>query len=160
MSVKVDKSVWEKIKKELAKGQDLELSVGWFPEAVYPDGTQVAYISMLNEEGHVNGQNAVFPGAVTPARPFMRVGFKDVLKSKKYQNLFENSIERILEGKSTFRQEYTRLGPIAVNDMKGVIDEWTSPPNSPVTVEIKGFNDPLILTGHMRDSVDYKVEKE
>lgn len=160
MSVKVDKKVWENIKKDLRKGNDLELNIGFFPGAVYQDGTQVAYVAMLNEEGHINGPGAVFPGAITPARPFMRVGFKSVIQSKKYEKIFKDSIERILEGKSTFNSEYKIIGAVATKDLKDVIDDWMSPPNAPITVEIKGENNPLILSGHMRDSVDYKVEKE
>lgn len=160
MSVKVDTKVWEQIKKNLKQGKDLELSVGYFPEAVYPDGTQVAYIAMLNEEGHRNGPGAVFPDAYTPPRPFMRVGFKESMNSVVRKNWFRESLERIVRGESTFALEYEYSGRLLVKEMQEVIEAWTTPPNSPVTVEIKGFNDPLILTGHMKDSVDFRVEKE
>jgi hypothetical protein len=159
MSVQVDKKVWENIKKSLGKGSSLELKIGFFEDAVYPDGTQVALVAALNEDGHKNGPGAVFPDAYTPPRPFMRVGFKSAIKSSKYEKIFKTSIKRILEGESTFTSEYKRIGPTAVSDLKQVIDEWTTPPNSPATVDIKTFNDPLIDTGLMRDSVDFKVEK-
>ena len=34
---------------------------------------------------------------------------------------------------------------------------WSIPMNAPLTVELKGFNDPLIDTGKMLDSVEYRV---
>ena len=158
MSVKADYSVWNKIKKDLRKGKDLELNVGFFEDAVYPDGTQVAYVAFLNEEGHRNGPGAVFPDAYTPPRPFMRVGFQSYLKSNPM--IFKKSVERLLEGQSTFTQEYKLLGPKLVSELKEIIDDWTSPPNSPATVDIKGEDNPLILSERMRNSVDFRVEKE
>ena len=45
-----------------------------------------------------------------------------------------------------------------VNHMKSVIDEWTTPPNSAATIQRKGKDDPLVDTGKMRDSVEYRIQ--
>lgn len=37
------------------------------------------------------------------------------------------------------------------------IREWSTPPNAQLTVDIKGFNNPLIDEGIMMNSVDYEV---
>lgn len=149
-----DTKVWEKVKKDLLKQarQDLELRIGFFEESKYGDendNLQVAQVAQWNEEGSENN----------PTRPFMRVGFMGPIQKGIYRDNFKLSINAILEGRSTFAAEYKKLGPMAVEDLKSVIDEWSTPPNSPSTVEEKGFNDPLIWTGTMRNSVDYKIEK-
>jgi hypothetical protein len=46
-----------------------------------------------------------------------------------------------------------------VKGLQNEIIAWDTPPNSPQTVEAKGFNDPLINTGKMLESVDFKVER-
>ncbi|HBD0337127.1 TPA: hypothetical protein KGE85_004594 [Escherichia coli] len=38
------------------------------------------------------------------------------------------------------------------------VRDWESPPNAASTARQKGFNNPLIETGHMMDSVDYSVD--
>lgn len=154
MSLKVDKSVWNQIKKNLAKGNSLQVSVGFFEDARYTsenDNLPVATVAAWMEEGDPTQY---------PPRPFMRAGFVPMLKGTKYREVFAKSIENILEGKSTFVQEYNKLGPVMQKDLKQVIIDWDTPPNSPATIAEKGFNDPLIDTGTMRDSVDFKVEKK
>lgn len=153
MSVKVDKTVWENIKKDLRKGKDLELNVGFFPDQKYGpenDNLFVAQVAQFNEEG----------SDTNPPRPFMRVGFGGALKKGMYKSYFTDAINRIVSGESSFLKEYTKLGPIFVADMKEIIEEWDTPSNSPKTIEAKGFNDPLVWTGTMHDAVDFRVEKE
>src|SRR4030065_2085472 len=79
----VDKSVWEKLKKNFRQAELQEGRLGWFPEDRYGSDTNnlpMAYIAMLNEEGHRNGADAVIPGAETPPRPFMRINLRDELR--------------------------------------------------------------------------------
>ncbi|MNQ84480.1 hypothetical protein D3C85_996100 [compost metagenome] len=109
----------------------------------------MAQVAQWNEEG----------SDTNPPRPFMRVGFGGALKKGFYKSYFTEAIERISSGQTTFKQEYTKLGPMFVADMKEVIEEWDSPPNSPKTVEAKGFNDPLVWTGTLHDAVDFRIEK-
>lgn len=154
MSVKADYSVWNKIKKDLRKGKDLELNIGWFPDQKYGpenDNLFVAQVAQWQEEG--------VPQNNIPPRPFMRVGFGGALRKGMYDKYFKESIERILEGKSSFLKEYTKLGPMFVNDMQEIIEDWSTPPNSPFTVEQKGFNNPLIDSSTMLESVDFRIEK-
>ena len=52
------------------------------------------------------------------------------------------------------------VGIVAQDDVKASIDEWAkngNPRNAQATIAKKGFDSPLIETGHMRDSVHYKV---
>lgn len=148
--LKVDKSGWNKLKKELLKGSNQEVQVGFFEGSNYGpenDNLPVAQVAQWNEEG----------SATNPTRPFIRVGFMGPVRKGAYDKLFLESMQRIAEGKSSFKQEYTKLGPVFVKDMKQVITDWDTPRNSDETEAAKGRNDPLVWTGLMRDSVDFKV---
>lgn len=148
-----DTSVWNSMKKNLNKGSNKELKVGWFESDVYGsenDNLPVAQVAKWNEEGSESN----------PTRPFIRVGFMAPIKKGMYDGYFIESIQRIAEGKSTFTQEYRKLGPIAKQDLQEVIEGWTTPPNSPVTIALKGRDDPLVDTGKMHDSVGWQVGDE
>jgi len=151
MTVTKDTRVWEGIKAGFKT--DLQLSVGFFEEDRYGpenDNVPVAYIAEIQDKGYG-----------PPARPFMSGanGLTGVIRSTPYQKEYQRSLARILEGKTTFTQEYQLIGRLLVQDTKEIIDDWSSPPNAALTVELKGFNDPLIETGTMRDAVKYKIEK-
>lgn len=152
-SLKVDKSAWEKIKKDVMSQAKLSVKVGWFEGDRYgsdKDFLPVAQVAAWNEEG----------SATNPPRPAIRVGFMAPIQAGSYENMFEASINRILSGKSSFQTEYTRIGAVATKDLKQAIDDWDTPPNSPRTVAEKGFNDPLIWTGTMRDTVNFKIDRD
>lgn len=150
--LKVDKSGWDKIKKELLKGSNLEVQVGVVESTNYGpdnDNLSVAQVWQWQEEG-VPAQNI-------PTRPAIRVGFMTPIKSGLYDKLFVESMQRIAEGKSTFKQEYERIGTKAKVDLKKAVADWDTPPNAPFTVAEKGFNNPLIDSGLLYDSIDSKV---
>jgi len=151
--LKVDKSGWEKLKKDISKNTQDKLRVGWFEGSNYGpenDNLPVAQVAQFNEEGT----------STNPIRPFIRVGFMTPIKKGVYDSLFKESMQRIAEGKSSFKQEYTKLGPTFVKEMKDVIAKWDTPPNSPQTIADKGFNNPLIDSGTMYDTTDFEVAKK
>lgn len=148
----VDKSAWKRMKKDLLKAAAQEVQVGFFGGSNYGpenDNLPVAQVAQWNEEG----------SATNPTRPFIRVGFMGPARKGVYDKVFLESMQRIAEGQSSFKQEYTKLGPLFVKDMKQVITDWDTPRNSDETEAAKGRNDPLVWTGLMRDSVDFKVEQ-
>lgn len=153
MTVKIsaDTKVWDKIKRNLLKTSQESLKVGFFPSSSYGpenDNLPVAQVAQYNEEGTTSN----------PTRPFIRMGFMPKLSTAQYKNVFEASINNVLQGNTTFKAEYNKLGPLLVKEMKDVITAWSTPPNSPATQAEKGRNDPLVWTGLMRDSVEFKVE--
>lgn len=155
MSIKitVDTSGWDKLKKNLLKANQEELNVGFFPESRYDssnDNLPVAQVAQFMEEGDP---------VRYPPRPFIRAGFLPRLKTPEYIPIFQQAIKSVLDGQSTFRQAYAQLGPIMVRGLQNEIIGWDTPPNSPQTIEAKGFNDPLINTGKMLESVDFKIER-
>lgn len=149
-TLKVDTSVWDKIKKNLVVGDNLQVSTGFFEDAMYGEennNAQVAQIARDNDQGTVKN----------PPRPFMNVGF-GIKVQQNLPKLFLANMKRIVEGKSTFTKEYKVLSTILTTGLKQTIIDWSTPPNSPRTIADKGFNDPLIKTGKMLDSVESKVE--
>lgn len=150
--LKVDKSVWTKMKKDILKASNQEVQVGIVEPTYYGpdnDNLSVAQVWQWQEEG-VPAQNI-------PTRPAIRVGFMAPIKKGLYDSLFAESMQRIAEGKSTFKQEYTRIGTMAKTDLKEAVEKWDTPRNSPTTVEIKGFDNPLIDSGLLYDSIDFKI---
>lgn len=150
----VDKSGWNKMKKELLKGSTLEVQAGIVEPTYYGsdnDNLSVAQVWQWQEEG--------LPAQNIPTRPAIRVGFMAPIKKGLYDSYFVESIQRIAEGKSTFKQEYTKLGVMAKADLKEAVEQWDSPRNSPFTVAEKGFNDPLRDSDRLYDTIDFKVAK-
>lgn len=150
----VDKSSWLKVKKELLKGSNLEVQVGIVEPTYYGsdnDNLSVAQVWQWQEEG--------LPAQNIPTRPAIRVGFMAPIKKGSYDKLFVESMQRIAEGKSTFKQEYMRIGVKAKADLKKAVADWDTPPNAPFTVAEKGFNNPLIDSGLLYESIDFKVDK-
>lgn len=153
--LKVDKSGWDKMKKEFLKGNQLEIQVGIVEPTNYGsdnDNLSVAQVWQWQEEG-VPAQNI-------PTRPAIRVGFMAPIKSGAYNALFVESMQRIAEGKSSFKQEYTRIGTKAKADLKKAVADWDTPRNAPYTIELKGFDNPLIDSGLLYESIDFKVDKK
>lgn len=149
-TLKVDTSVWDRIRKNLAVGDNLQVSTGFFENAVYGEennNAQVAQIARDNDQGTVKN----------PPRPFMNVGF-GIKVQENLPKLFLSNMKRIVEGKSTFTKEYRVLSTILTTGLKQTIVDWSTPRNSRATIADKGFNDPLIKTGKMLESVESKVE--
>lgn len=154
-TLKVDTSVWDRMKKDLVKASSQEVQVGIVEPVHYGsdnDNLAVAQVWQWQEEG--------LPAQNIPTRPAIRVGFMAPIKKGSYDSYFIESMQRIAEGKSTFKQEYTRIGVQAKADLKKAVAEWNTPPNSPFTVAEKGFNDPLRDSDTLYNSIDFKVDKK
>lgn len=149
-----DTSGWDQMKETIMKSVDKEILVGFFPDSVYGpenDNLPVAQVAQWQEEG--------VPKKNIPPRPFMRVGVGIPLFKRMKKGYYLESIKRIVEGKSTFEKEYTILGMSLAKDMKQSIEDWTTPKNSELTIKLKGFDDPLVETEKMKNSVEYRIER-
>lgn len=141
--------------RKIAALDDLELKVGFFENARYPDGTPVAYVGYLNEYG---GHN--------PPRPFMKRTAQRRMKSwskgiaRNFNRADRNSLKRAFE----------MAGQVAVGDVKRTIKDWPPGGNAPSTVAAKArrarsgknlvpINPETVLidTGKMISSVAYEV---
>ena len=145
-----DTRVWDSMKKNLKAGKHLSVNVGFFDEYYGSENNNlpVAYVAKIQEEG-----------LGPPMRPFIRNGFmEDNIKTLSWLTpQVKGMISAVALGQMSWNQLYQKLGPVFVEIMKKEIEDWTSPMNAPLTIELKGFNDPLIDSGKMLDSVDYRV---
>jgi hypothetical protein len=150
-----DKRKWLNMKRNLRNGARQELKIGFFREDSYGaenNNLPVATVAAWQDKG------APFVGEQhIPARPFMSVGLKNLLKSPVYTNKYKQSFLSVLERNSNFSTEYHKLSIAVVPNLQKIIDKWALPPNAPDTIRKKGFNNPLIETRKMRDSVKAKV---
>lgn len=98
-------------------------------------------------------------GGPIPERPFMTSAMRD--NREKYRRQMRAAAERIVTSEdpdAQMRQELERLGFAAVNDIKREIVSLSSPPNSPLTVALKGSSNPLIDSGELHNAVTWEIE--
>lgn len=160
--LKIDKSGWEKLKKELLKAEDYEVQLGWFEGQNYGsdnDNISFAQVAQWNNEGHVNGTNSLVPGAITPPRPFMSVGLPDAFKAGANKDDFKDMVQAVLAGKSVMSAMKKSTNNFE-RTLRKVMLNWDTPRNAPLTVELKGFDNPLVDSSELIANVTAKVEKK
>lgn len=141
--VKIDED--EMLKEIKRQARKKVLTVGFFDET-YPDGERIGKIATINEYG--------VPEHNQPPRPFMRY---TVAKSKKK---WIDILQDILPENMDVERSLNILGDVVSEDVSQMISAFAIPANAPSTIRKKGFNDPLVDTGLMRDSVGWKVGNE
>jgi hypothetical protein len=121
------------------------LNVGFLEGATYPDGTPVAEVAAHDEYGvpaHNQPPRPYFRGMISRKSGNWGKGVGDLLKANHYDA--EKALGMMGEGIKGQLQES--------------ITELSDPANAPSTIAKKGFDDPLVDTGHMLNSVDYEVK--
>jgi hypothetical protein len=148
MKVIVDKSVWNKLKKGFVAAQKQDVKVGWINSSYGSDNDNLhhAQVAQWIEEG-VASQNI-------PPRPFMRVGLPDAFARGKSEEAFKQLVISVANGKQTLTP-LKAVGASVANTLEGVMEGWTTPMNAPLTIELKGFNDPLVETHELIDNITY-----
>ncbi len=111
--------------------------------------------AIWNEFGTRGGASGGGWGGPIPERPFMRNAMRN--NRSKYRDALKASAAKLLTGKTTLRQVMSKLGIEAQGDIQSEITSLSSPPNSPVTIALKGSSNPLIDDGEMRATVTWKV---
>lgn len=154
VSITKNKDVWKSMKTNLRRGTSQSIQAGWW-DSQYPDGVSVAQVAQWNEEGHMNG--GWFPGTVTPPRPFIRLGFLPRVKNSNFLNKHLIHIDAIAKGRMSWNRLHELLGQDLKRILQEVILAWSTPSNSAATVSIKGFNDPLIDSGLMYDTIKIRT---
>lgn len=121
------------------------LRVGFLENAKYPDGTQVAEVAAKNEYGSVDN----------PMRPY----FRTMIKEKRAG--WSVSLSNIMVATNfDVDQAFQQMGEGIKGQLQQSIRDWATPPNSTETIARKGFNKPLIDTGHMLNSVSYDYRRQ
>lgn len=119
---------------------------------------QKAYFNEFGTRGSGKGfgteRGGGFGGPI-PERPFMRNSMRD--NSAKYQTAMKAGAKEIMLSQTSLGGVLTKLGALAARDIQDEIAALSSPPNSPVTIEIKGSANPLIDSGEMRGDVKWRI---
>lgn len=105
-------------------------------------GLSVAQVAFWNEFGTIRA----------PARPFFRTMIES--KSPRWGIALGAALRKT---DYNARNALAIMGEGIVGQLRQSIRDWSSPPNSPRTVAIKGFNKPLIDSAVMLRSADYQV---
>lgn len=135
----------------ILKGMAAKLStgsavrVGFLEGSTYPDGTSVPMIAAIQEFGA--------PARKIPPRPFFRTMVAD--KSPGWPKALAGLLET--NGYDA-RKTLTLMGEGVAGQLRQSIVDFTTPANAPSTVARKGFDKPLVETGHLLASVSYQVE--
>ena len=118
------------------------VSVGFMEGATYPDGTPVAAVAFWNEYG--NGK--------APPRPF----FRQMISNE--SPAWGPKMAGLAKGTN---YDGPRVFALMGEDVKGAlqqsINDFTTPELAESTKARKGFDKPLIDTGHMINSISYEV---
>lgn len=151
---KIVKDTDPKYAKFRKKGKDLKkisTFVGWFEDSQdYPANTPP------------NSSDKPLPVAQVAAyNEFSRPMIRSIIakNKEKYGDMMGDFGYQILCGTLVEHTGFKEFGEKVSSDLKEHIVNLKDPPNSPETVKIKGFNDPLIWSRRMLNSVSFKVLK-
>lgn len=120
---------FEELDLRLKQLQGFEGRAGWFPDAVYPDGTPVAYVAAIQELGSESRS--------IPARPFMRPAA--IKNEDKWRATAALAATRILDGKMTGEQGMELIASVAAEDIVDSIKDVNSPPLSQITLGVRKY---------------------
>ena len=135
-----------RILREGGKGRQPKISVGFFSTAKYQDGTKVAEVAAIQEFGA--------PNAGIPERPFFRQSV--VILEADLKNIVRNIVNP--ETMVLTKNDADIIGAYAQGVIQDRITELRDPPNSPKTIALKQSSNPLVDTGHLRQSVTWSVD--
>lgn len=130
----------------------LKVKVG-FPAGMVSN--DIVMRAIWNHYGTAGGASGGGWGGPIPARPFLLNAVRS--NRNKYLDVMKTSAKAIIRGTVSTRVALGRLGVLGQQDVMQEITDLRSPPNSPVTIRLKGSSNPLIDTGEMRSKVTYRV---
>lgn len=125
----------------------------------FPSGSDGGVIdrAFYNEFGTKGGASGGGWGGPVPERPFMRLGLRSAKAGLKPQ--MTKAAKSVLTGSSSMRAVLAKMGVFGQGEIQEAITSLSSPPNSPVTIALKGSSNPLIATGEMRQAVTWKIDE-
>ena len=171
-------------------GSSGTLNVGFLEGAKYDDGTPVAYIAAVNEFGGTieakERQQTIYRSVgkdgtllksgkfvkqsksnyetthkvkahtiTIPPRPY----FRTMIAAKSGD--WGPALGKLLKATDYSTEDSLKMmGEVIRGELQESIADFSSPANAASTVRSKGFDDPLVDTGHMLDSVDFEVKEK
>lgn len=122
------------------------VKVGFLSEATYPNGVPVALIGAI--------QNWGAPSRGIPPRPF----FSNMIAKKSPE--WGPAIGQLLVDNGYDALRTLQLaGEDVAGQLRQSIIDTNEPPLAESTIKRKGFDKPLVDTGHMLNSVGYEVKE-
>lgn len=150
MTSRTVRKTFIKVPNDIDAGGPTSVKVG------FPAGTPNVDKAIYNEFGTRGGRSGGGWGGPIPERPFMRNAMQN--NRSRYTEAMKSSVASIMTGKTNLRAILAKLGALAAGDIQKEITALQSPPNSPVTIALKGSSNPLIDSGEMRGSVTWKID--
>ncbi len=141
----------DKFLKGLVKrlGGNTDILVGVPADATpYPDGTSVAMVGATHE----------FGGGNVPERSFLRSSFDE--HQKKYIKMAQKLIKKVVDKGGDIEMVADLIGTEAAADVVDNINAIQTPPNTDATILRKGSSNPLVDTGHLKQSIRHEVRTE
>jgi hypothetical protein len=92
-----------------------------------------------------------------PARPFLQISNREIAQVA--QKILKIYAKAINAGKVDIEVPLKMIGGAAIPIIQRVINDLMQPPNAPRTIKKKGFDNPLIETGFMRDNATYVIRE-
>jgi len=136
----------------------------------YPDGTSVVEVAITNEFGGVSVVNEEYSRRASekgiklkvgsairiPERSFMRTTIAK--HARKYKDLNKKILISAIKtaGKDLIKN-LNKLGEIAKQDIQDQIVDIKEPANSARTIAIKGSDNPLVDSNHLKNSITFEV---
>lgn len=129
----------------------------------YPSGESVVSVGWKNEIGDESpsswtGHKGQVSVTSTPQRSFVRSTFKE--NRKKWVKDVANNIQFLLNGMVKPEAFVESLGSVMESAIKQKIIDIKEPHNSPQVSKDKGFDNPLIDTGRMIQSVTHEARDD
>lgn len=114
----------------------------------YPDGTSVILVGATHEFGSESNN--------IPERSFLRSTVHN--NRRKYKALIKKLAIKIVNGSMNAKVALNLLGTQVASDVRDTITDIKIPPNKAGTIASKGSSNPLIDTGHLRQSITYEIK--
>ncbi|MEE1227270.1 MAG: hypothetical protein UHM08_09235 [Bacteroidales bacterium] len=145
--------------------KDAYVSIGWFEDQKYYDGTSIANVAKWNEFGTRQG---------VPQRPFLRTSI--IENEKKWNELLKTLVQRAIDEDKSIDKALLVFGEQVKADIQETILAGGWKPNAkisqvggwmrnkisgkPFYVKGKGGKQPLIDTGTMLRSIEVRTGEE
>jgi len=152
----IDKAKFEHIINGLG---DYEGRVGWDASAVYPDGTQTAYVATIMEFGD--------PAHNIPSRSFMRSTIN--AKTNEWKDKAFKLSRSVIKGQRSAKDAFSLFVKIPEGDIAETITNLQEPPLKESTIQARmrkmankntvgNLTKPLIDTGYMLATLTSVIE--
>lgn len=129
-----------------------------------PGGKKGAHVLAVKDASSDTGFKIIFylmKEVKIPSRPFLRK--TSIEYEQKYIRLTQVGVQRVFEGRATGKGLLDLLGHTAVSDIQHEMRTLYKPGNAPMTIDNKGFNNPLIgkraggQGGALINKITYKI---